>query len=135
MYVKRPTDDGDSILERVLARLVILVILGNIIPLLVIRDNIESFPSHQRTQASQAWREARSFIGGTVEPLFVRGIRVERVADDEPRARTHCRRSQPRPPVTQTTEVFVRYYTAFGLPWSGVHVVLCDGQPTSVIRI
>jgi hypothetical protein len=119
-------------LLRVLGLIVVTLIVGNIAPALAIGNNIESFSGEQRSQAITAWREARSFIGGSLEPLFVRAVRVEAIVDDTPLARTRCRST--RPPVSHATQVRVQYYTAFGVPWSVVHVILCDGEPASVIR-
>lgn len=117
----------------VLAIILVAILVGNIAPTLTISDNIEGFSGEQRTQARAAWRAARAFVGGSLEPLAIRAIRVEGIVDEAPLARTNCRRMSPT--AAHPTLVRVQYYTAFGLPWSTVVVVTCDGEFVSVIRV
>ena len=111
--------------------LVITVVAGNnVVPALAIGPNFDAFSDYEHVQARTAWRAARGVIGGSLEPLAVRAIRVEEIMDEAPLARTRC-----GPAYDHAALVRVQFYTAFGLPWSAMVVEACDERYAGVSRI
>ena len=106
---------------------VITVVVGNVVPAFAIGPNAEAFSGYQEGQARTAWQAAGGVIGGSLEPLAVRAIRVEEIIDEAPQAMTRC-----GPAYAQAALVRVQFYTAFGLPWSAMVIETCDERYAGV---
>jgi hypothetical protein len=104
---------------------VVLIVSAYLVPAVIYRSNASAFIGEERTFAQFALKEARKFIGGSLEPVYVTSMQIIELEKLPSKKPLICGYSHTFT-VSKTYTAKVKMYAWFGKPY-GEMQVHCGG--------